>query len=227
MRRRPAAEEEARMSAKAEMKQRSHDLILASAAALLRGRGIRDSSVADVMKRAGLTVGGFYGHFDSKEHLFTEALRYAAGTWRKLLARATGDSPRARALSIVDRYLSPRHRDEAEGGCPLPAAVAEVTQTGEPYRSTLASELGSFVAALGGLLDGAAGPGGEPGGGDAGPAGESAPAAARAQALGLIALMYGALSLSRALQGTPLSDDVLEAARQLAATALSNPEVPS
>ena len=66
------------MSQKAEQKQKSHEAILASAAALLLERGIRASSVMDVMKGAGLTVGGFYGHFESKEHLFTETIRSTA-----------------------------------------------------------------------------------------------------------------------------------------------------
>jgi AcrR family transcriptional regulator len=61
--------------------------------ALLRKRGIQASSLADVMKGAGLTVGGFYAHFDSKEQLFAEAIQRAASTmWELLLASARGDS---------------------------------------------------------------------------------------------------------------------------------------
>jgi TetR/AcrR family transcriptional regulator, transcriptional repressor for nem operon len=188
-------------SVKAEQKSRSHQRILDSAAALLRGRGIRASSVADVMKGAGLTVGGFYGHFASKEELFAEALRHTSrATWTRLLGRAIGDTPRARVLSIVERYLARKHRDEIETGCPLPAAVAEVAHNGEPYRGALESELAEFAAALGAMLG-------------AGPA-------ARTRALGLIALMYGALSLSRAMVGTRLGNEVLDAARALAADAL-------
>src|SRR5688572_21069930 len=93
-------------SIKAEQKQKSHDAILASAAALLLERGIRASSVMDVMKGAGLTVGGFYGHFESKEQLFTETIRRTArAMWSGLLQRSMSDPSRSAAQSVLDRYL--------------------------------------------------------------------------------------------------------------------------
>jgi TetR/AcrR family transcriptional repressor of nem operon len=185
------------MNQKAEKKQKSHEAILTSAAALLRERGIKASSVQDVMKGAGLTVGGFYGHFESKEQLFTETIRVAASTlWLRLLNSAKGSSPRERARSVMDRYLSRAHRDNAEAGCLLPSAAPEVAREGEPYRSVLETELAGFVSSLAEVL----GPG----------------AGRREEAMGLIALMYGALSLSRAVAGTPLSDEFLQAAKKLA-----------
>lgn len=184
------------MNQKTEQKQKSHEAIVASAAALLRERGIKASSVLDVMKGAGLTVGGFYNHFDSKEHLFRETIQSAASTlWNQLLDTARGDTPRARVRSVLRSYLSRKHRDNAEAGCLLPSAAPEVARAGEPYRSALEAELSGFVRSLGELLGGAA--------------------AHRDEALGLIALMYGALSLSRAVAGTPLSDAFLQAARKL------------
>ncbi|HEX8702596.1 MAG TPA: TetR/AcrR family transcriptional regulator [Myxococcaceae bacterium] len=192
------------MSQKAEQKLKSHEAILASAAALLRERGIRASSVLDVMKGAGLTVGGFYGHFDSKEQLFTETIRTAASTlWMQLLKSARGESPRERVLSVVGRYLSRTHRDHPEAGCLLPSAAPEVAREGEPYRGELEKQLSGFVSSLAEVL----GPG----------------ARKREEALGLIALMYGALSLSRAVAGTPLSDEFLQAAKKLAERALGEP----
>lgn len=196
------------MSQKDEQKQKSHEAILASAASLLRERGIRASSVMDVMKGAGLTVGGFYGHFDSKEHLFAETIRsVGSALWDKLLASTEGAPPAERARLILRRYLSRKHRDSPETGCLFPAAAPDVAREGEPYRSVLAEELSgivrSFAAVLGG---GAAGTG----------------AARREQALGLIALMYGALSLSRAVRGTALSDDFLRAAKKLGERALAD-----
>lgn len=185
------------MSRKAEQKQRSHDAIIASAAALLRARGIDASSVGEVMRGAGLTVGGFYGHFSSKEELFVETIRSAAGLmWDGLLASAGGQSPRAKVLSVARRYMSRAHRDQPEMGCLLPSIAAEVARAGEPYRGALASEVERFAESFGALL----GSGAE----------------AKRAALGLIALMYGALSLSRALAGTPLSDELLVAAERAA-----------
>jgi len=191
------------MSSKAEQKQKSHQAILESAATLLRQRGIQASSVLDVMKGAGLTVGGFYGHFDSKEQLFTATLKHAAGMmWHELLKSARGSSPRERVVSILGRYLSRKHRDNPEAGCFLPNVAADVAREGEPYRSALAAELAGFVDSLSEILGGGGG--------------------SRETALGLIALMYGALSLARALAGTPLSDEFLAAARRLGAQAVTD-----
>jgi TetR/AcrR family transcriptional repressor of nem operon len=182
---------------KTEQKEKSHEAILASAASLMRGRGIRASSVTDVMKGAGLTVGGFYGHFDSKEQLFTVAIRNNAGTmWTRLMGLAKGASPRERVLGVVRAYLSRTHRDNPEAGCLLPSVAPEVAREGEPYRSALEPQLDTLAGGLANML---------------GPS-----AAHREQALGLVCLMYGALSLSRAVAGTKLSDELLRAARKLA-----------
>ncbi|RKH54069.1 TetR/AcrR family transcriptional regulator [Corallococcus sp. AB049A] len=190
------------MTQKTEQKQKSHDAILASAAALLLERGIQASSIMDVMKGAGLTVGGFYGHFESKEHLFTETLRGTARTaWNALLRKAKEDAPDAPALKVLERYLSRKHRDAATPTCPLPSITAEVSRTGEPYRGALEAELQQFVRTYAELL----------------PAG----ARRRDKALAAIALMYGALSLARAVRGTKLGDEFLDAARKLGAELLT------
>jgi TetR/AcrR family transcriptional repressor of nem operon len=191
------------MNQKAAQKQKSHDAIVASAAALLRERGIRASSVMDVMKGAGLTVGGFYNHFASKEDLFANAIgSSASATWNRLLALATGDSPRERARSLIGRYLSRSHRDNPNQGCVLPGAAAEVAREGEPYRSALSRELDAFIDQFAQLVSGTR---------------------PRELALGVFALLYGALSLSRVLAGTPMSDEVLAAAKQLADRMLDVP----
>jgi TetR/AcrR family transcriptional regulator, transcriptional repressor for nem operon len=189
------------MNQKLEQRQKSHEAIVASATTLLRERGIKASSVADVMKGAGLTVGGFYGHFTSKEQLFVAAIRSAApSAWGRLIASAKGSTGRERVLSVVGRYLSRSHRDNVETGCLLPNVASEVAREGEPFRGALEAELGRFVRTLADLLEGNA--------------------ERREQAMGLIALMYGALSLSRAMRGTPLSDEFLRAAKRLAERAL-------
>src|SRR5947207_10480261 len=101
-----------KMNQKTKQKQESREAITASAATLLRERGINASSVMDVMKGAGLTVGGFYNHFDSKQDLFVEVLQNASrANWNALLKSAKGNSPRDRALSMTRQYLSRRHRD--------------------------------------------------------------------------------------------------------------------
>jgi TetR/AcrR family transcriptional repressor of nem operon len=190
------------MSAKAEQKERSHERILESASRILRERGIAGMGVADVMGGAGLTVGGFYAHFASKEALIHETIgRTAAALRERLFARITDKPEAARAEVILKRYLSAAHRDDVERGCALPAIVGEVGTTAGAHGEALAEQVDALAAGLEALL----------------PAEGALPR--RYLALGLVALMVGGLSLSRALRGTPLSDEVLKAARALGALA--------
>src|SRR4051812_30671785 len=137
------------MGAKAEQKERSHGTILESAARLLRERGISGARVADVMKGAGLTVGGFYAHFPSKEALIDEALRQTAAAMRASLFARLDDKPAAdRAEVVLKRYLSPAHRDEVARGCSLPAVVGEVGTTAPEHASVLAEQIDAMSTEL-------------------------------------------------------------------------------
>ena len=182
---------------KAERKEQTHEAILHSALSLLRKQGIRASSVSDVMEGAGLTVGGFYGHFESKVHLFTEALQSQQGSlWNRMLDASSAETPRERMKGVLGRYLSRTHRDHPDEGCILPSAAAEVAREGEPYRGALEKKLQGFVQGLERVLGGKG-------------------AANRQRAVATLALMVGALTLSRAVAGTALSDEFLEAAKAL------------
>src|ERR1700709_2605297 len=101
------------LGGKAEQKQRSHATILASASSLLRERGISGASVADVMKGAGLTVGGVYAHFASKEAMIDAAMRRTPRAMRDRLFGKIEDKPAAdRGEIVLKRYLSAAHRDD-------------------------------------------------------------------------------------------------------------------
>ena len=192
------------MTTKTEQKERSHETILESASRLLRHRGISGARVADVMKAAGLTVGGFYAHFASKEALIDETLRRTGVQNRRRLFDHIEDKPEAdRAEVVLKRYLSAAHRDQSVDGCPLPAVVGEVGTTAPEHRDALAEQLELLSSELASQVPAA-----------------HAPIPRRYLALGLVALMYGGLSLSRALRGTELSDDVLKACRALGRLAL-------
>jgi TetR/AcrR family transcriptional repressor of nem operon len=171
---------------RAEQKAETREAILDSAMKLLRARGIGASSVQDVMKGAGLTVGGFYGHFDSKEALFASTIRErAARAWSALLGSAKS------VEEVTRRYLSRAHRDQPESGCLLPATASDAARPdGEPYREVLGEKVERFVQSL------------------------VAMGLSRREALKHIALMHGAISLARALKGTSLSDELLTAARK-------------
>jgi len=190
------------MNAKAEQKERSHESILQSAARLVREKGISGAGVAEVMKGAALTVGGFYAHFSSKDELVDETLRRTCTTLRDRLFARLDEKPEAdRAEVILKRYLSADHRDGGTPGCPLPAVVGEVATTAPQHRAIVAEQLQGLVNGLAQRL----------------PAGGIVPR--RLLAIGLIALMYGGLSLARAVKGTELSDEVLRACRALGAAA--------
>ncbi len=191
-------------NAKAEQKERSHSTILQSAARLLREKGIAGARVADVMQGAGMTVGGFYAHFQSKEELVCEVLKRTSSAMRERLFSRLDEKPEAvRAEVVLKRYLSALHRDETERGCPLPAVVGEVGTTASEYGDVLAGEVSQMASELGRHLPKT-------------PKGLST----RHLALGLVSLMVGGLSLSRALRGTDLSDEVLRACRALGRVAL-------
>jgi TetR/AcrR family transcriptional repressor of nem operon len=189
------------MNAKTEQKERSHETILASASRLLREKGVSGARVADVMKGAGLTVGGFYAHFDSKEALIDEALRRTATELRDgLFARLDEKPAEDRAEVILKRYLSAAHRDEPITGCPFPAVVGEIATTAPEHATVLRDQIAALASQFEKHL--AAGK-----------------VSRRYLALGLIAMMYGGLSLSRALRGTELSDEILKACRAVGALA--------
>jgi TetR/AcrR family transcriptional regulator, transcriptional repressor for nem operon len=190
------------MNAKVEQKEKSHETILESAARLVRERGIAGARVADVMKGAGLTVGGFYAHFGSKEELVDAALRRDGDELRGRLFARLDEKPEAdRAEVVLKRYLSADHRDAQTMGCPLPAVVGEIGTTASEHRQVLGEQVEALCSGLEEHL----------------PKGRGTPR--RALALGLVALMYGGLSLARALRGTELSDEVIRACRALGVAA--------
>ncbi len=194
------------MNAKSKKKEQSHAEILDSASRLIREKGIGRTSVAEVMKGAGLTVGGFYAHFPSKEALIDEAIRRAGAETRERLRRGLAEKPpEARAEAAVDRYLSANHRDATGKGCPLPAVAGELTTTAVEHREALEEQIEQMAAELEALLPRAC---------DS----ESA----RGKALGLVALMYGGLSLSRAVRGSELSDEILASCREVARRVLGS-----
>ena len=186
------------MTARSEQKKRSYRSIVASAARLLRAKGIAGANVAEVMKGAGMTVGGFYAHFESKEAMVDAALQRAAEEMCEALFAGLEARPMADRVGLVlERYLSAAHRDHQTHGCALPAVVGEIATTAPEHGVTLRAQIDGMAQLICTHLP-------DPG-----------PLPGRHLALGLVALMYGGLSLSQALKGSPLSDEVLKACRAL------------
>lgn len=191
------------MIAKAEQKARTRASILGSSARLLRHRGIVGARVADVMEGAGLTVGGFYAHFASKEALVDETLATTASAMRERLFTGLTEKPEAdRAEVVLKRYLAASHRDDAETGCPFPAITGEIATTAPEHATALAAQVDAMAKGLEVFVPARTG------------------LTARHLALGLTALMIGGLTLARATRGTELSDELLRACRALGKSAL-------
>ena len=177
-----------------EHKQQTHERILTAAAKLFRREGFSGASVDRVMKAAGLTVGGFYAHFDSKQALLIESLqamlRQRWARWLEGLEDLRGNEF---LEHLIRRYLSRIHRDTLDDGCPLPATLSELTRADPEVRKAFAEELETLVAEISSRLPRKTG---------------------RAQALAAISQAFGGLMLARATLGTELSDEFLDAGRK-------------
>jgi TetR/AcrR family transcriptional repressor of nem operon len=160
--------------------------ILDVASRLFRDKGFDAVSVAEVMNAAGLTHGGFYGHFSSKDDLIAQTLAH-------VLAAHAGGGGDFRAY--VDAYLSPRHRDNCAGGCPTAGLAAAIRHQTPAARSAMTEGLRSQIDRIGKALPGL----------DA--------ADRRRVAIGSFAAMVGAVILARAVDDPALSDEVLEQTR--------------
>src|SRR5882762_1437993 len=113
---------------RADGKRTTHRRIVTSAGRLMRRKGLTRASVMDVMRGAGLTVGGFYAHFRSKRAMDLEVLEQTLADVRERAAARLGDATGADWLErTVGHYLSADHRDRPQEGCPLPAVVTDLT----------------------------------------------------------------------------------------------------
>jgi TetR/AcrR family transcriptional repressor of nem operon len=160
--------------------------ILDVASRLFRDKGFEAVSVAEVMKAAGLTHGGFYGHFSSKDDLVAQTLAHA-------LAADTVGGGDFRAY--VGSYLSTRHRDNAAGGCPTAGLAAAIRHQTPAARSAMTEGLRSQIDRIGKVLP------------------TMAAADRRRTAIGSWAAMVGAVILARAIDDPELSDEILEQTR--------------
>ncbi len=104
------------------------------------------------MQEVGLTVGGFYKHFDSRDDLVLEALRAATGPWEKQFLAAEAGGPAVTYESLIDSYLNQTHRDHPGNGCPMSALARDIARSGKQIRSVLTEWVKSSVELLANLL---------------------------------------------------------------------------
>ena len=179
-------------------KEESRDRILDVASRTVRRVGFDGVGVADVMKQAGLTHGGFYAHFESKDAMIADAIGTMFDDARgRSDAIEQTDDPRAALKAYVDFYLSPAHRDRRERGCPLPTLSGDLARSGEQQRERFGKGVEALTMRLAKALGGI---------GIADP---------HAEGSAMLAQMVGAVALSRAVADPAQSDAILTDARIL------------
>lgn len=174
-----------------EHKAQTHQRIIDEAARLFRRDGVGATGLQPLMKTLGLTHGGFYAHFKSKDELVETALQHAVEQLRSNTQEVmASDQPLS---TFIARYLSSAHRADPGAGCPLPTICAELGQRGQP--STTTDQLiQDRLAMLESNLDGED---------------------AAEQSVLVFSAMVGALLLSRSVSDPQLSDRLLTTTRQL------------
>jgi TetR/AcrR family transcriptional repressor of nem operon len=191
-----------------EHKLETHARIVKKASVRLREKGAHGIGVADLMKDAGLTHGGFYAHFDSREALVIEAFAYAmdrsTDRWRQLAGQA---APEDRLATIVDAYLSPQHRDNPGHGCAVPALSAEIARESPKTRKAFAAKLDQMIEMMSEQFSGVPGK------------------TARKQAMAALATMMGAVVMARVAGNGELSDELLSAGREAVLERAAKPKL--
>ena len=175
-----------------EQAAQNRERIIETASRLFREKGYDGIGVADLMKSAGLTHGGFYGHFASKEDLLAEAfgkaMEKSAQRWREKLAEHPAN-PRA---ALAHMYLTPKHRDNPGSGCALASLGPDVSRVGPQVRQSMTDSFQAQIEALAEALHGT-------------------PDERRREAIAAYAAMVGGLVLARSVADRAQSDEILAA----------------
>lgn len=192
----------------------NRERIIDVAGRLFREKGLDGIGVADLMKGAGLTHGGFYGHFKSKDDLAAQAaaraLSDSARIWKALLEKPV-DDPFA---AVVKSYLSEAHRDATGLGCTFAALGADAARRGRSLRQVFGDGLEALTGILAGLVPG------------------RSKAEKRKRSLAAMSQMVGALVLARSVNDRELADEILRASiadltARYAASALQHADHPA
>jgi TetR/AcrR family transcriptional regulator, transcriptional repressor for nem operon len=176
-------------------KEATHDRIVKTAARAIRRAGYSGAGVAEIMNEAGLTHGGFYAHFDSREGMLAEAADRAGADGMALLARVAAAAPPKKALEAMLRtYLSKEHVESVETGCAIAALGSELPRQSPKVRRAATRRIKEMID----LVARQSPDWGQPG--------------AHEHALVTLATALGALVLARAVDDPKLSNALREAA---------------
>jgi TetR/AcrR family transcriptional repressor of nem operon len=178
-------------------KEKTHKRIVAIASKRFREKGLAGFGIAELMKEAGLTVGGFYKHFDSRDELVAEALGDAFGVWqRQKEAAASGGQPLS-FEKLIDDYASDAHRKNPGTGCAFSALAPEIARSDKRTRALTSDQVKANLDLLAGLLPG------------------RDKRAARSKGILTFSALVGAMSLARAVSDARLSHEILNTVADL------------
>lgn len=187
------------MKVSREQMQANRQRILTEAGRLFREKGFDAVGVAEVMQAAGLTHGGFYGHFASKDDLIAQTVAHM------FAADDGGQAPPANLPAFVDAYLSPRHRDGVGDGCPTAALVADIRRQGPEARAALTEGVRSQIDRIASAMS------------------DTPSSQVRRNATGAWATMVGAVMMARTLDDEALASRILQDAREWIGERLEEP----
>jgi TetR/AcrR family transcriptional repressor of nem operon len=180
-------------------KQKTHEKIVETASKRLREEGLEGIGVADLMKEAGLTVGGFYKHFASRDDLVAEAIQSAFDSWGRKLEAEGVNPAEMTAADVADRYVSAYHRDNPGEGCPFAALTSDISRSGEKARGIATDGLRRNFASLANKAAGAD------------------DSERRRRAIMAFAMMTGGVGLARISSDEELSAEILATVRDFVA----------
>src|ERR1700746_3881531 len=185
-------------------KTKTHKRIISIASKRFREKGLARVGIAELMKEAGLTVGGFYKHFDSRDDLVAEAVGSALGAWKRQVDAAASGGPPVTYESLVDDYLSEAHRDQPGPGCPIVALAGDIARSDKRTRALVTQQIRDNIELLATLICGT---------------NEEDKGTARAQVILTYCALVGAIGVARAVSDRQLSREILKTVAQL----LKNP----
>jgi TetR/AcrR family transcriptional repressor of nem operon len=178
-------------------KQRTHERIVEIAARRLREEGLEGVGVADLMKEAGLTVGGFYKHFASRDELVAEAMQAAFTSWSRRMEAKGISAADVSFDGFMDSYLSAAHRDHPGEGCAFTGLTGDLSRSDTKTRGIATRQIDENIRMMSGRM------------------GEADAGEARRKAILAVCAMAGAVGLARIVDDEALSQEILQSVKEM------------
>ncbi len=178
-------------------KAKTHKRIVKIASKRFREEGLTGVGIAELMKEAGLTVGGFYKHFASRDDLVAEAVSSAPSAWKRQVDAAAAGGPPLSYAKLIDDYLNEAHRDHPGTGCTFSALAGEIARSDRRTRALASERTRNAIQLIADLLP------------------DKDKRAARSKAILTFSALVGAMSLARAVSDEALSREILKTVADL------------